>query len=416
MHNRVTYNRALKPFFLLLVLSAWTPSSLADADLAISARAEPSLITVNGSIDFYVDVSNYGLDPALDIVVSTSPAAGLSLVSASATQGGCTGTNPVVCNLGTINAGNLSVQATVSFKFTASKISTISNDFASTTSSVDSNAANDSASAMIEVVALADSADQSVAYDTMPDLAYQGMNTLYPIIVTNNGPASVAQSSLTFSIPLLTLSNFISAMPDQGSCSTALDSCVGLACITAMAMPLSVSCDLGGISSGSSVNVGVTATMAGDVGETFLLTATIESDTTADADFANNQSTVSVNLIAQPDIEGGAGPGGCFIATAAYGSDMVKEVRALREFRDQHLLKYVAGQKFVALYYRYSPPLANYISRHESFRAVMRGVIFVLVAVIQYPLVFMLAGLFGAATVWWRYKLKQPVVLSESGP
>lgn len=409
-------NSVLKPFLLLLVLFAWTPSSLADTDIAISASVDPSLIAINGTSYFYVDVSNYGADAALDVVVSTTLAVGLDLVSSSATQGSCTGTNPVTCNLGTINGGSLGVQATVSFEVIASTIATISSEFTSTTSSVDSNATNNNANAMIEVVALTDSADQSVTYDTMPDWAYQGVNTLFPIIVTNNGPATVAQSSLTFSIPLLTLSDFISAMPDQGNCTTALDSCVGLACVAALAMPLSVSCELGGVSSGNSVNVNITATMAGDVGDNFLLMTTVDSDTTADADTTNNQSNVSINLIAQPAIEVGKGPGGCFIATAAYGSDMAEEVLVLRQFRNQYLLKYSVGQKFVELYYRYSPPLANYISRYDSLRAVIRGIIFVLVAVIQYPLTFMFAGLSGTVLAWWWNKLKQSGALSESDP
>ena len=409
MCNRVTCNKALKLFLPILVLSVWTPSSLADTDLAISASVDPSLIVVNGSSYFFVDVSNCGADPAFDVVVSTTLTAGLDLVSASATQGSCTGTNPVICNLGTINAGNLGVQATVSFEVTANSVATISNDFTATTSSVDSNPTNDNANAMIEVVALVDSADQSVTYDTMPDWAYQGLNTLYPVIVTNNGPAAVTQSSLTFSIPLLTLSNFVSVTHNQGTCSTALDTCVSVACIAALAMPLSVSCDLGGISSGNSVNVGITATMVGDVGDIFQLTASVDSDMTADADPTNNMSSVAVKLIEPPNLEAGDGPGGCFIATAAYGSDMVKEVLVLREFRDQYLLKYSAGQKFVALYYRYSPPLANYISGHESLRAVIRGIISVVVAVIQYPLAFMFVILFISITACWWYRQKRTV-------
>ena len=100
-------NSVLKPFLLLLVLFAWTPSSLADTDIAISASVDPSLIAINGTSYFYVDVSNYGADAALDVVVSTTLAVGLDLVSSSATQGSCTGTNSVTCNLGTINGGSL---------------------------------------------------------------------------------------------------------------------------------------------------------------------------------------------------------------------------------------------------------------------------------------------------------------------
>jgi hypothetical protein len=64
--------------------------------------------------------------------------------------------------------------------------------------------------------------------------------------------------------------------------------------------------------------------------------------------------------------------GGCFIATAAYGTPLVEEIEVLRQFRDQHLLTNPVGQLLVSLYYESSPPLAHLISKHEGFRAVTR--------------------------------------------
>ena len=62
----------------------------------------------------------------------------------------------------------------------------------------------------------------------------------------------------------------------------------------------------------------------------------------------------------------------CFIATAAYGTPAAEEINILREFRDQVLLPNRAGAAFVSVYYRLSPPVAEFISRHEVLRTAVR--------------------------------------------
>jgi len=64
--------------------------------------------------------------------------------------------------------------------------------------------------------------------------------------------------------------------------------------------------------------------------------------------------------------------GGCFIATAAYGTDTAGELDILREFRDEVLLPNSLGAKFVSLYYKTSPPMADFISQHEVLRTAVR--------------------------------------------
>ena len=63
---------------------------------------------------------------------------------------------------------------------------------------------------------------------------------------------------------------------------------------------------------------------------------------------------------------------GCFIATAAYGSETAEQLDVLREFRDGVLLESDAGSQFVALYYRLSPPIADFISGNSFLRTLVR--------------------------------------------
>ena len=64
----------------------------------------------------------------------------------------------------------------------------------------------------------------------------------------------------------------------------------------------------------------------------------------------------------------GGGGGSCFIATAAYGSLLEPHVKILREFRDRFLLNNRIGKDFVNLYYKFSPLIAEFISKHAILR------------------------------------------------
>ena len=63
----------------------------------------------------------------------------------------------------------------------------------------------------------------------------------------------------------------------------------------------------------------------------------------------------------------------CYIATAAYGTPMAKEIEILREFRDKYLMTNPVGKGLVEFYYRVSPPIAEFITEHPTLKPIVRA-------------------------------------------
>jgi len=91
-------------------------------------------------------------------------------------------------------------------------------------------------------------------------------------------------------------------------------------------------------------------------------------------------SSVSYSPTGQK-VESGSS-GGCYIATACYGSYDHPDVRVLRRFRDRYLLTHCLGRALVAAYYRVSPLLAKRMGQRTA-KLCREGLLAPLVAVLR---------------------------------
>lgn len=64
--------------------------------------------------------------------------------------------------------------------------------------------------------------------------------------------------------------------------------------------------------------------------------------------------------------------GGCFMATAAYGSPFAEELDLLRAWRDVELSSLYIGRIFIKTYYQISPPIARFIEKCNILRMIVR--------------------------------------------
>lgn len=65
--------------------------------------------------------------------------------------------------------------------------------------------------------------------------------------------------------------------------------------------------------------------------------------------------------------------GGCYIATAVYGSYDCPEVWTFRRYRDEHLASSVVGRMFIKTYYAISPMVVKRFGESEWFNRFWRG-------------------------------------------
>jgi uncharacterized repeat protein (TIGR01451 family) len=284
-------------------------------DMGITMTDSPDPVIVGGNITYTITATNNGPWPTTTTTVTDNLPAGVTYVSTTFSQGSCSGTSTVTCNLGPINSG---ANATISLVVTTTAAnSTLSNTATVASDLTDPNPANNSATATTVV------------------------NNPVPAISSIN-PSFKSPGDAGFTLTV-NGSNFVSNSVVQWNGAARATTFVSATELTA-------------------------AILAADIASKGDAAVTVFNPTPGGG--TSNSKTFSVTTILGG--AAGGGGGGCFIATAAFGTPMEKHVQILRDFRDRCLLKTSAGQAFVKFYYEVSPPIAGKIAQNEGLRFVTR--------------------------------------------
>ncbi|GMU42398.1 MAG: hypothetical protein AMXMBFR25_03840 [Lysobacterales bacterium] len=268
-----------------------TPNGFVPIEVSVAKTvSNPTPVAGGANFSYSVTVTNAGPQPAANVALNDVLPAGVVFQSLAPIAGwGCTtpaaGANGTVsCNTASMPVGSVVFQIVVSVPASVLP-GAISNTATVTTSSVDINPANNSASVGITVQT---QADLAMTLTDSPDPVTAGQQLSYIATLGNAGPSDAQGATITLPLPAGT--SFVSATPSAGgSCNASSP----------------VTCTWAGATApGAARSVTVVALVAPAVLEGTVLTATATaSSTTTDPNPANNSASTTTTVIARADLQ-----------------------------------------------------------------------------------------------------------------
>ena len=248
------------------------------ADVVVTKTAAKNPAVAGSGQTFTITVTNNGPSDAQGVTLSDPAVAGLTVRSASSTQGSCTVTGgAVACTLGTITTVG-QVRITVDADVAADRTTALTNSATATSTTTDPTAGNNTGTVTVPVQA---SADLALTKSASPGTIVFGQPVTYTLTTRNNGPSQAVGATITDPLPAgLTFAS------SPSGCTVAAST---------------VTCPVGTLDPGATSTVTFTANTpaggSGDVSNTATVTAT-----TPDPNTANNSATAVSTSQAQADL------------------------------------------------------------------------------------------------------------------
>lgn len=238
-------------------------------------------IVAGNNVTYTLTITNTGPSTATGVTVTDVLPANLTFVSATPSQGTATNTSGTVTgNLGTLASGasaTITIVASVAGTFSG----TLSNTATATATESDSDPTNNSAT---QTTTVSQSINLGITKVDTSDPVIAGNNLTYTLTVTNAGPSTASNVTVTDILPAnLT---FVSATPSQGTATNASGTVTG---------------NLGNLASGATATITVVALVAGTFSGTLTNTATVTA-TQTDTDTTNNTATQTTTVDKQVDL------------------------------------------------------------------------------------------------------------------
>jgi uncharacterized repeat protein (TIGR01451 family) len=214
------------------------------ADLGLTAAAAPSPGLVGGTLTYTFTITNAGPNTATDVAFTNVLPAGVTLVSAGASQGDVLTTpTSVIVSLGTLNTGAVATVTSVIMLTTTAIPQGATNGTVTSVANVTADETDLSpVSGSVSVVTPVNRpvADLGLTQTVAPNPVVAGYSLTNTVVITNNGPGTAVSAVLTEPLP-----------PGAGFIAASSSSTVGVITNTSGA----VTCALGDLASNATATV-----------------------------------------------------------------------------------------------------------------------------------------------------------------